>query len=100
MIEEEGLIERARERGAHLRARLEAIPGLGAVRAWGLMAGVDVGAERAGRIVNALRDRGVLIGQTGPDGGTLKLRPPLIVSESELDRLADTLAAVCSGRTG
>ena len=81
VIEEEGLIERARERGAHLRARLEAIPGLGAVRAWGLMAGVDVGAERAGRIVNALRDRGVLIGQTGPDGGTLKLRPPLIVSD-------------------
>ena len=64
------------------------------------MAGVDVGAERAGRIVNALRDRGVLIGQTGPDGGTLKLRPPLIVSEAQLDRLADTLAAVCSGRTG
>jgi 4-aminobutyrate aminotransferase-like enzyme len=57
------------------------------------MAGVDVGAERARTIVNALRGRGVLIGVTGPEGGTLKIRPPLIVSTDELDLLADELAA-------
>ena len=35
----------------------------------------------------------MLIGRTGPDGGTLKLRPPLIVSEDELDLLAGELGA-------
>ena len=58
------------------------------------MAGVDVDPDRADAIVNALRERGVLIGRTGPDGGTLKLRPPLIVSADELDLLADELGAV------
>ena len=94
VIEDERLLDRARERGAQLRARLDALPGVTAVRSWGLMAGVDVGPERAGRIVNALRRRGVLIGQTGPDGGTLKLRPPLIVSADEIDRLGEALGAV------
>ena len=93
VIEDERLVARAAERGAHLRARLDALPGVGAVRSWGLMAGVDVGAERARAIVNALRGRGVLIGVTGPGGGTLKIRPPLIVSTDELDLLADELAA-------
>ena len=94
VIEDERLVERAAERGAQLRARLDALPGVGAVRSWGLMAGVDVGPDRADAIVNALRERGVLIGRTGPDGGTLKLRPPLIVSEDELDLLAGELGAV------
>ena len=94
VIEDEGLVERAAERGAQLRARLDALPGVGEVRSWGLMAGVDVGPDRADRIVNALRERGVLIGRTGPGGGTLKLRPPLIVSADELDLLADELGAV------
>ena len=94
VIEDERLVERAAERGAQLRARLDALPGVGEVRSWGLMAGVDVGPDRADAIVNALRERGVLIGRTGPDGGTLKLRPPLIVSEDELDLLAGELGAV------
>jgi 4-aminobutyrate aminotransferase-like enzyme/Ser/Thr protein kinase RdoA (MazF antagonist) len=94
VIDEEDLVERARERGAQLRARLESLPGVGDVRSWGLLAGVDVGPERADAIVNALRARSVLIGRTGPDGGTLKLRPPLIVTADEIDLLAGELADV------
>ena len=88
-----------------LSARLDELacrtPALGEVRCWGLMAGVDVLDETgrpdpagARRIVNELRQRGVLIGQTGPFGDVLKIRPPLIVTSEQLDRLVAELDAV------
>ena len=65
------------------------------------MAGVDVlddagrpDPARARRIVNELRRRGVLIGQTGPFGDVLKIRPPLIVTTEQLDLLVAELGAV------
>jgi 4-aminobutyrate aminotransferase-like enzyme len=108
VIETEGLVERARARGEHLRARLEELagptPALGQVRCWGLMAGVDVLDDdgrpdpvRARRIANALRQRGVLIGQTGPLGDVLKIRPPLVVTTEQLDLLIAELGAVLPG---
>jgi 4-aminobutyrate aminotransferase-like enzyme len=61
------------------------------LRATGLFLGQDItnngapdGAEAA-RVVNALRDAGVLISATGPKGHTLKIRPPLILQTSEAD---------------
>jgi len=36
-------------------------------------------------VVNALRDEGVLISATGPKGHTLKIRPPLILQQTEAD---------------
>ncbi len=54
-------------------------------------------AAAADRIVNGLRDRGVLLGSTGPGRDVLKIRPPLVFSRADADRLvaalADTLAA-------
>jgi 4-aminobutyrate aminotransferase-like enzyme len=108
VIETDGLVERARARGEHLRARLEELagrtPALGQVRCWGLMAGVDVlddigrpDPARARRIANALRRRGVLIGQTGPLGDVLKIRPPLVVTTEQLDVLIAELGAVLPG---
>jgi 4-aminobutyrate aminotransferase-like enzyme len=108
VIETDGLVERARARGEHLRARLEELagpaPALGQVRCWGLMAGVDVldddgrpDPARARRIVNALRQRGVLIGRTGPLGDVLKIRPPLVVTTEQLDLLIAELGAVLPG---
>jgi 4-aminobutyrate aminotransferase-like enzyme len=105
VIEADGLVGRARALGAHLRGRLEELagraPALGDVRCWGLMAGVDVlddggrpDPARARRIVNALRRRGVLIGQTGPLGDILKIRPPLVVTTDQLDLLVTELGAV------
>ena len=105
VIERDGLIGRARTSGAHLSARLDELarrsPALGEVRCWGLMAGVDVldhagrpDPAGAGRIANELRRRGVLIGRTGPLGDVLKIRPPLIVTTEQLDRLVAELGAV------
>jgi 4-aminobutyrate aminotransferase-like enzyme len=45
-------------------------------------------------IVEALRDEGVLIGATGQDGGTLKIRPPLIWTPRQVDELVTALRRI------
>ena len=37
----------------------------------------------AGSIMNGMRERGVLIGTTGPAGNVLKIRPPLVMTHEE-----------------
>ncbi|WP_183099672.1 aminotransferase class III-fold pyridoxal phosphate-dependent enzyme [Nocardioides pelophilus] len=103
-IEQEGLVGHAAAVGAHLLAALRAVatgrPELSAVRGWGLALAVDVvdpatgrpDADRASRIVEGLRDRGVLIGRTGRDRATLKIRPPLVFTDEHVDQLATALA--------
>ena len=41
-----------------------------------------------------MRDRGVLIGSTGPHDNVLKIRPPLVVSLEDADLIARTLDEV------
>ena len=79
-------------------------PDLAAVRGWGLALAVDIvdpatgqpDADRAGRIVEGMRERGVLIGRTGRDRATLKIRPPLVFADEHVDQLASALAATCA----
>lgn len=87
VIEDEGLMQNAAVTGAAFRDGLAALAArheaLGDIRAAGLFLAVDIrrdglpSAVEAARIVNGLRDRGVLISATGPGGDTLKIRPPL-----------------------
>lgn len=90
---------RAAELGVVLRERLEAMIGHGvlAVRTRGLWAGVDIDpAVGTGRAVcEALMARGVLAKDT--HGSTIRLAPPLVVSEEDLRWGLDQLAAVVSG---
>lgn len=106
VIEDEGLATGAEAVGAHLAAGLGEIedrfPVLTASRGAGLFAGCTVeppegnGHELADRIVNDLRDQGVLIGLAGPDQDVLKIRPPLVFSAADADRLVDTLGTVAA----
>ena len=86
VIEDQALLHNAATVGQHmadgLRALAKTHASLGPLRATGLFLGQDItrdgtpdGAEAA-RVVNALRDAGVLISATGPKGHTLKIRPP------------------------
>ena len=43
------------------------------------------------RVVNGLRERRVLISATGPEGASLKIRPPLPFSQPDVDHLAEAL---------
>ncbi|HET6713834.1 MAG TPA: aminotransferase class III-fold pyridoxal phosphate-dependent enzyme [Actinomycetota bacterium] len=96
VIRDEDLVAHASEVGAHLRARLEALmerhPCVTAVRGRGLLLGVELtrdhrepAPELVARVLDAVRDRGVLIGSTGPHDHVLKVRPPLVVTADETD---------------
>jgi ornithine--oxo-acid transaminase len=88
----------ARERGARLHSGLSQLVGRGviAVRGAGLWAGIDIDPSLAsGRVVcEALLARGVLAKDT--HGSTIRLAPPLVVSDEDIDwavkQLADVLA--------
>ncbi|HKH07715.1 MAG TPA: ornithine--oxo-acid transaminase [Agromyces sp.] len=88
--------ERARALGGHLHERLLALVGSGvvAVRGAGLWAGIDIDPELAtGRAVcEALMRRGVLAKDT--HGSTIRLAPPIVVEEEDLDWAVEQLEAV------
>ena len=96
VIEQEQLMANAATVGEALRAKLASIDDhrLGDVRGAGLYVGVEVVADREGgmpdraqarRLVNALRERQVLISVCGHDGNVLKIRPPLVFSLADVD---------------
>jgi 4-aminobutyrate aminotransferase-like enzyme len=107
VIDEEDLMANAATVGDALRAGVSAIddPRLGDVRGVGLYIGVEIVSDpqtkkpdraEARRLVNALRDRRVLISVCGHDGNVLKIRPPLVFSTPDVNwfcsALTDALA--------
>ena len=93
VIEDERLVERASRVGAGLLEALAGLP-VAKVRGAGLLIGVELDSgERAGQVVDALRERGVLIGRTGRAGNVLKIRPPLVFGEEHADLLVSALSA-------
>jgi 4-aminobutyrate aminotransferase-like enzyme len=51
-------------------------------------------AAAAAAVVNGLRARRVLISATGPHANVLKIRPPLVFSAADADRLLTETEAV------
>ncbi|MEH7828011.1 aspartate aminotransferase family protein [Gemmobacter denitrificans] len=110
VIEGEGLIENAARVGATFAAGLRDLASrhaaLGELRAEGLFLGQDIVTEgapdaaRAGRIVNGLREDGVLISATGPKGHVLKIRPPLTFSAENTAIFLERLDRVLGRITG
>jgi 4-aminobutyrate aminotransferase-like enzyme len=53
--------------------------------------------ELAARVLDGVRERGVLIGSTGPLDNVLKVRPPLVVTADQADLIVaaidETLSA-------
>jgi 4-aminobutyrate aminotransferase-like enzyme len=87
VIDDERLIESAKRVGAELISALQAL-NIGEVRGRGLLVGVELeSAERAEEVVNRLRDAGVLINRTGPEGNVLKIRPPLVFTTEHVELL-------------
>lgn len=73
---------------------------LRAARGAGLFIGVGIASPRgdsaalADRVVEGLRERRVLLAATGPDKDVLKIRPPLVFSLADADRLVTALDEV------
>jgi 4-aminobutyrate aminotransferase-like enzyme len=90
VIDDERLIENAAKVGSRLRLALDDLrprhPAIAEVRGRGLLVGVElVTDELAARVVDALRDDGILIGRTGRNGNVLKIRPPLVFANEHAD---------------
>ncbi len=107
VIEEEGLQENARRVGGYLLAGLRELKVrhrlIGDVRGLGLYIGVELvedGGRRepapakAGQVKERLREQRILLSTDGPDDNVLKIKPPLVFTTADADRLISTLDRV------
>jgi 4-aminobutyrate aminotransferase len=102
VIEDEGLVEQAARVGAHALARLHTMrdryPIIGDVRGRGLLLGVELVADRAGkspapRAAEAVLYRALSSGLSFKTtmGNVLTLTPPLITTTRQMDQALDIL---------
>jgi len=98
LIAGEDLLENARERGAQVMEGLETIEGVIDVRGRGLMIGLTLAA---GLDAPAVRDRCLEAGLVlnCPGSGILRLLPPLIVSDEDVDEALAILRDAISAYT-
>ncbi len=96
VLVEEGMIENAARQGERLVSALDAVrsPSVKEVRGRGLMVAVELhsGAGGARPRCEALQRRGLLCKETHEH--TIRIAPPLIVTDSEVDWIAEQFAEV------
>jgi len=96
VLVDEGLIDHAKQMGDLLKARLDAIHSehVKEIRCIGLWAGIELHESAGGarRFTEALRKEGVLVKETHEH--TLRLAPPLVIQQPELEHACGKLALV------
>jgi 4-aminobutyrate aminotransferase-like enzyme len=111
VLRRDNLLQNATDVGGYLKRQLQAVAGvhecIGDVRGAGLYLSVEFVTQRdtrepdapkAAAVINALRNRGVLVGGTGAHANMLKIRPPLVFSRENADLLVLALDDIL--RTG
>ncbi len=95
IVGRERLVGHAAQMGDYFKNKLnglkERFPVITEVRCIGLMIGVDFGGGFASGIQSELFKAGIL---TGRVGDTLRILPPLIIKEADIDAFTDTLVKV------
>jgi acetylornithine/succinyldiaminopimelate/putrescine aminotransferase len=95
---EDKLPERADRVGGYLFDRLRALAGrtaaIKAVRGKGLLVGVELD-RAAGPVVTACREQGLLVLTAGDT--VLRMTPPLIIDEADVDRAMGVVTRVLGG---
>jgi 4-aminobutyrate aminotransferase-like enzyme len=110
VIEDEGLMENAHVVGERFRSGLRELaashPIIGDVRGLGLFMGAELVRDRetlepataeASAVVNAMRERNILLSTDGPYDNVIKIKPPLVFTARDADRVVSELDAVLSG---
>lgn len=111
IIEEEGLIARAAELGAHamgrMRELMERSPIVGDVRGRGLMFGVEIVSDKAARspapeLAERIYYRCLEAGLSFKisQGSVLTLSPPLVIAKDDFDRALDIVEAAVEAEGG
>lgn len=104
VIEEEELLKNAQLTGDYLRDGIRALAPrhvwIGDVRGGGLLAGVELVRDRAtlepagtetSRVLDLMRQNGVLVGREGHYDNVIKIRPPLVFQRQHADILIEAL---------
>lgn len=104
VIERDNLIEQANDTGSYLREGLnrlkEKYSVIGDVRGCGLLAAVELVEDRESlkparektlRLIELMRDNGVLVGKEGPLGNVIKIRPPLVMQREHVDLFIEAM---------
>lgn len=94
VIEADGLLERATVLGDRLRTGIEALghPLVSQVRGVGLWLGIVLAEPRAAWVELAAREAGFLLNAATPHA--VRLAPPLVVTEAELDAFVASLPSL------
>ena len=92
-IERADLVANAARRGEQLRSGILALGSdlIVEVRGRGLLLGIEVDEPIAPAIVGHALQRGLIVNATGPT--TVRLAPPLIIGDAEIDRFLTVFAA-------
>jgi len=106
-IEQDGLMERASVLGEQFMTGLKDMQAkhdiIGDVRGRGLFLGFELvkdretkepAADEAARIVDLMRDRGVLLSTDGPQHNVIKIKPPLVLTKEDIKTTITQLDSV------
>jgi acetylornithine/succinyldiaminopimelate/putrescine aminotransferase len=88
---DDDLLAHVRERGEQLATGLASLPGVEETRGRGLLLGATLD-RTVGPVVDAARERGLLVLSAGPN--VLRLTPPLVVSADEVGQALSILEEV------
>jgi acetylornithine/N-succinyldiaminopimelate aminotransferase len=89
VIEEENLIEQAKQRGTYLINRLKKIDGIENIRGRGLMIGFDVPAKLKDLRQNLLYRQNIFTGESKPN--VIRLLPSLAITRKQVDEFLEAL---------
>ena len=89
VIEEENLIEQAKQRGTYLINRLKKVEGISNIRGRGLMIGFDVPAELKDLRQNLLFKQNIFTGESKPN--VIRLLPSLAITRKQVDEFLEAL---------
>jgi acetylornithine/N-succinyldiaminopimelate aminotransferase len=89
------LLGRVRELGQRLQAGVERLPHVQSVRGRGLMLACELDVSAPDVVRRALSDQRLIVNATGPT--TLRLLPPLILDDAQIDLGLDRLGAALGG---
>jgi len=95
LIDEPALLERVGELGRRLAAGLEGLPHVVSVRGRGLMLACELDVPAPALARRALIEQRLVVNATGPT--TLRMLPPLILGEPEIDEGLQRLDAALAG---
>jgi acetylornithine/succinyldiaminopimelate/putrescine aminotransferase len=92
------LLARVRELGHRLHSGLERLPHVVSVRGRGLMLACELDVPAPEVVRRALSEQWLILNATGPT--TVRLLPPLIVGEAEIDKALECLGAALAPTGG